>query len=91
MVKSNIHARRYIPLICYAQLVCLEPKSDYNKLLSLISSPSQLADIRKKLQALKPRLEAAQKGEMDEMLSKLKGLGNSLLGQSVTLSHRDEA
>jgi len=30
--------------------------------------PFQLADIRRKLQVLKPRLEVAQKGEMDEML-----------------------
>jgi tetratricopeptide (TPR) repeat protein len=56
-------------------------QEDYNKLLSLVSAPSQLADLRKKLQALKPRIEVAQKSEMDEMLSKLKGLGNSLLGQ----------
>ena len=64
---------------------------DYNKLLTLISSPSQIADIRRKLQALKPRLENAQKREMDEMMSKLKGLGNSLLGPSNLLVHRDKS
>jgi len=53
---------------------------DYNKLLSLVSSPSQLAEVRRKLQQLKPRLEGAQKREMDDMLGKLKGLGNSILG-----------
>lgn len=53
---------------------------DYNKLLTLVSSPSQLFEIRRKLEALKPRQEAAQKRETDEMLSKLKGLGNSILG-----------
>lgn len=39
--------------------------------------------MRRKLQLLKPRLEAAQKRETDEMLGKLKGLGNSLLGKSI--------
>jgi len=55
-------------------------QEDYNKLLTLITSPSQSNDIRRKLYALKPRVEAAQQRETDEMLSKLKGLGNSLLG-----------
>ncbi|KAF8973751.1 hypothetical protein BDZ97DRAFT_1912219 [Flammula alnicola] len=55
-------------------------QEDYNTLLKLVTSPSQLADIRRKLQHLKPRLEAAQKRETDEMLGKLKGLGNSILG-----------
>jgi len=54
-----------------------EIKLDYSKLLTLVSSPS---DIGRKLQALKPKLEAAQKRETGEMLSKLKGLGNSILG-----------
>jgi hypothetical protein len=35
------------------------------------------------LQYLKPRLEAAQKRETDEMLGKLKGLGNSILGSRL--------
>jgi len=55
-------------------------QEDYNSLLKLVTSPSQLADIRRKLQLLKPRLESAQKKETDEMMDKLKGLGNSLLG-----------
>ncbi|KAF9535835.1 hypothetical protein CPB83DRAFT_842423 [Crepidotus variabilis] len=55
-------------------------QEDYTKLLTLITSASQQLDIRKKLQALKPRLESAQKKETDEMLGKLKGLGDSLLG-----------
>jgi len=78
--SSLTSAQEGMSLNFFFVTVCLEPKSDYNKLLSLVSSPSQLADIRRKLQALKPRLEAAQKGEMDEMLGKLKGLGNSILG-----------
>ncbi|KAJ2914225.1 hypothetical protein MD484_g6165, partial [Candolleomyces efflorescens] len=37
-------------------------------------------DIEGKLRKLQPRIEAAQKEETSEMLGKLKGLGNSLLG-----------
>ncbi|PPQ89610.1 hypothetical protein CVT25_012355 [Psilocybe cyanescens] len=55
-------------------------QEDYDALLKLINSPSQQSDIKRKLQLLKPRLEAAQKRETDEMLGKLKGLGNSILG-----------
>ncbi|KAH9486748.1 Tetratricopeptide repeat protein 1 [Psilocybe cubensis] len=55
-------------------------QEDYEALLKLIDSPSQQSDIRRKLQLLKPRLEAAQKRETDEMLGKLKSLGNSILG-----------
>lgn len=62
---------------CAFHCLTSEIKLDYNKLLTLVSSPS---DIRRKLEALKPKLEAAQKRETDEMLSKLKGLGNSILG-----------
>ncbi|KDR85183.1 hypothetical protein GALMADRAFT_233854 [Galerina marginata CBS 339.88] len=54
-------------------------QEDYTALLELVTS-SQQSDIRKKMQCLKPRLEAAQKQETDEMLGKLKGLGNSILG-----------
>ncbi|KAJ3493716.1 hypothetical protein NLJ89_g10952 [Agrocybe chaxingu] len=54
-------------------------QEDYNTLLKLVS-PSQAADIKRRLQHLKPRVEAAQKRETDEMLGKLKGLGNSILG-----------
>jgi len=55
-------------------------QEDYNALLKLVTSPPQQSDIRRKLQLLKPRLDAAQKQETDEMLNKLKGLGNSILG-----------
>ena len=58
---------------------------DYNSLLKLVTSPSQLTDIRRKLQLLKPLLESAQKKETDEMMDKLKGLGNSLLGMLLKL------
>lgn len=37
------------------------------------------------MQQLKPRLETAQKKETDEMMDKLKGLGNSLLGMLLRL------
>ncbi|PPQ72720.1 hypothetical protein CVT26_003015 [Gymnopilus dilepis] len=55
-------------------------QEDYNALLELVKTPAYQADIRRKLERLKPRLEAAQKRETDEMLDKLKGLGNSILG-----------
>lgn len=58
---------------------------DYNSLLKLVTSTSQLTDIRRKLQQLKPRLESAQKKETNEMMDKLKGLGNSLLGTLLKL------
>ncbi|KAJ3545064.1 hypothetical protein NMY22_g2572 [Coprinellus aureogranulatus] len=55
-------------------------QEDYKALLALLQPASQKHDIESKLQKLKPRLEAAQKRETSEMLDKLKGLGNSLLG-----------
>ncbi|KAF8203084.1 hypothetical protein BJ912DRAFT_1028781 [Pholiota molesta] len=55
-------------------------QEDYNALLQLHTTPAQQAEVRRKLQLLKPSLEAAQKRETDEMLGKLKGLGNSILG-----------
>jgi len=56
-------------------------QEDYKALLKLF--PSDSADYRKvqaSLQTLGPRLEAAQKKETGEMLNKLKGIGNQLLG-----------
>jgi len=40
----------------------------------------QAAEIKRSLNSLKPRIEAAQKREMDDMTGKLKELGNSFLG-----------
>ncbi|GJE85777.1 TPR-like protein [Phanerochaete sordida] len=56
-------------------------QEDYTKLLELLppSSP-QVTETRRKLHALKPRVEAAQKRETSEMLGKLKDLGNTFLG-----------
>lgn len=53
--------------------------SDYEKLLTL-SPPSDVGKIRAALNKVKPRAEAAQKREMSEMMGKLKGIGNSILG-----------
>ncbi|KZT21656.1 TPR-like protein [Neolentinus lepideus HHB14362 ss-1] len=56
-------------------------QEDYNALINVLPPSShQLGETRRALQSLKPRLEAAQKAEMGEMLDKLKGLGNSILG-----------
>lgn len=54
--------------------------ADYTALLALHPAPAAQADLRRKLAALAPRLAASQKRETDEMLGKLKGLGNSILG-----------
>ncbi|KAJ7783476.1 TPR-like protein [Mycena maculata] len=56
-------------------------QEDYTTLLNILplSSP-QTKEIERSQQVLKPRLEAAQKEETAEMLGKLKGLGDSILG-----------
>ncbi|GLB36342.1 putative tetratricopeptide repeat protein [Lyophyllum shimeji] len=56
-------------------------QEDYNALLKLLpQTDSQWGETERSLTLLKPRLEAAQKQETAEMLDKLKGLGNSILG-----------
>lgn len=55
--------------------------TDYQTLLDLLPPTSpQLAEVKRSLQSIKPRAEQAQKQEMGEMMDKLKGLGNSVLG-----------
>lgn len=55
--------------------------TDYTKLLGIFPSNSpQLVETRRLSQALGPRIAAAQKRETGEMVDKLKGLGNSILG-----------
>ncbi|TRM61480.1 hypothetical protein BD626DRAFT_78567 [Schizophyllum amplum] len=54
---------------------------DYATLLTLVPKHTPLyGEIERAQRLLKPRVEAAQKEEMAEMMGKLKGLGNSLLG-----------
>ncbi|KAF9036420.1 TPR-like protein [Hymenopellis radicata] len=56
-------------------------QEDYNTLLKLSPENStQRSEIKRNLNKLQPRVEAAQKKETTEMLGKLKGLGNSILG-----------
>ncbi|KAJ8702846.1 hypothetical protein PTI98_001523 [Pleurotus ostreatus] len=56
-------------------------QEDYKKLLTLLpQGSSQGRDVERSLRAIGPRVEAAQKAETAEMLGKLKGLGNSILG-----------
>lgn len=58
--------------------------ADYNTLLTLLApSSSQAEEVQRALQILKPRVEEAQKQEMGEMVDKLKGLGNKILGKSL--------
>ena len=55
--------------------------TDYTNLLTLLPPSSPLhREAARTLQNLKPRVEAAQKQETAEMLDKLKGFGNSILG-----------
>ncbi|TFK30627.1 hypothetical protein FA15DRAFT_699067 [Coprinopsis marcescibilis] len=56
-------------------------QEDYETLKTLVQSPSQKAGIESKLSSLRPRLEAAQKNETAEMIDKMKGFGNSILGR----------
>lgn len=61
--------------------------TDYETVLKLLPSDSpQVGPIRHTLESLKPRVEQAQKKETGEMLDKLKGIGNSILGASGELS-----
>jgi len=54
---------------------------DYKLLLELLPPTSaQVAQIKRSLQLLEPRQQAAQKEELAEMTGKLKNLGNSILG-----------
>lgn len=56
--------------------------SDYNTLLNIVpEADPRRKEISSALQKLKPRAEAAQKKETAEMLDKLKGLGNNILGR----------
>ncbi|KAF7339709.1 Tetratricopeptide repeat protein 1 [Mycena sanguinolenta] len=56
-------------------------QEDYTTLLKLLpASDPQIKEIERSQRLLKPRLEAAQKAETAEMLGKLKGIGNSILG-----------
>ncbi|KAL4068232.1 hypothetical protein V8B97DRAFT_873149 [Scleroderma yunnanense] len=57
-------------------------QDDYKLLLELFPSGSpEVARTKKTLQVLEPRVQAAQKRETTEMIDKLKGLGNSILGR----------
>ncbi|KIJ68237.1 hypothetical protein HYDPIDRAFT_106388, partial [Hydnomerulius pinastri MD-312] len=56
-------------------------QEDYKLLLELLPAGSpDLARTKRALQVLEPRVQAAQKKETTEMMDKLKGLGNSILG-----------
>jgi len=57
-------------------------QEDYKLLLELLPHGSaELTQTRKALQSLEPRAQAAQEKETAEMMDKLKGLGNTVLGK----------
>ncbi|VDB99846.1 unnamed protein product [Peniophora sp. CBMAI 1063] len=57
-------------------------QEDYNKLLEICPKGSaQAREVERALRSLSPRVEAAQKREVDEMMGKLKGIGNTVLGK----------
>ena len=56
--------------------------SDYTLLSTLVpAGGSEAKQYAKALRNLQPRLDEAQKRETGEMVDKLKGLGNSILGE----------
>lgn len=58
---------------------------DYKLLLELLPPGSpELMRTRKVLQSLEPRTRAAQEKETAEMMGKLKGLGNTILGMPIS-------
>ncbi|KAI0283303.1 hypothetical protein BGY98DRAFT_719170 [Russula aff. rugulosa BPL654] len=60
-------------------------KEDYTKLVTLLPpSSDQVAEAKRLLRLLEPRIEEAQKRETGEMVDKLKGIGNSILGERNT-------
>lgn len=78
-----MHKKVRAAVICHRSLSGLSYNTDYNKLLEILPSSSpQVPEIRRSLASLKPRVEAAQKEETAEMVDKLKGLGNNILGTS---------
>lgn len=77
---------RYLTFTILAAII------DYTKLLTLLSSSSsQYVETRRRLNALKPRVEAAQKRETSEMMDKLKGIGNSILGMFLSVESAESA
>ncbi|KAF8446129.1 TPR-like protein [Boletus edulis BED1] len=57
-------------------------QEDYNLLLELLPPGSaESTQTRKALQSLEPRTRVAREEETAEMMDKLKGLGNTILGQ----------
>jgi hypothetical protein len=70
---------------CSKSLGCQLGQLDYNTLLKIVPQSSPLSnEISRSLNLVKPRVEAAQKKETAEMMDKLKGLGNSILGMPET-------
>ena len=68
------------------QISCSVNSVDYTKLVTLLPlSSDQVAEARRSLRLLEPRIEEAQKREMGEMVDKLKGFGNSILGERDAL------
>ena len=62
-------------------LSLLTQQPDYKLLVELLPAGSaELTQTRKVLQSLEPRTRAAQEKETTEMMGKLKGLGNTILG-----------
>lgn len=63
---------------------------DYTALVALLPpSSNQAAEAKRSLGLLEPRLEEAQKREVGEMVDKLKGIGNSVLGERIARTSRE--
>jgi hypothetical protein len=60
----------------------MQLSSDLKHLLELLPSDDRSRpEIARKLKGVEPRIAIAQKSETDEMLTKLKELGNNILGE----------
>ncbi|KAG9314533.1 TPR-like protein [Chiua virens] len=65
-------------------------QEDYKLLLELLPPGSvELSQTKKALRSLEPRARAAQEKETAEMMGKLKGLGNTILGMPVFREFND--
>ena len=68
---------RRVVSVCHVQYSC----SDYETLVKLVGAQSsQGLAYRQKISSLRDKIKVQQEKEKNEMMSKLKDLGNSLLG-----------
>lgn len=76
--------RRYVSSFPLLLSSLIHPRADYKHLASLAATPSSLLPtLRTKMATLPPKVEEAATKEKEEMMGKLKGIGDSVLGESL--------